>query len=112
MKKVFVVNEPKGNRTALGKFGTVRQLCPGWIDNKNLDENIEHLIATLDKECMDGDYLVFGGHSKLNMVTFHWAMMKHDIVRQLFPNRERWYVQVHDGRNNSDGTPRKWWLPQ
>lgn len=111
MRKVFVVNEPKGNRLALGKFGEVVQLCPGWIDNKDLPEALSLLVSRLEQEFQDGDYVVLGGHAKMNMVVFHWVLTKNKVLRQLMPNRERWFVLMHDARENTDGTAREWWKP-
>ena len=111
MKKVFVINEPKGDRTKLGNFGQVVNLCPGWIDNKDLGPALEVLVYRLKDEYKDGDFLVFGGHAKMNMVAFHWALSEHKFVRQLLPNREGWFAQYHDDRPTEDGNERKWWIP-
>ena len=110
-RKVFIINEPKGNRALLGNYGEVVHLCPGWIENRDLPAVLAAMMAGLSTY-QDGDLLVFGGHAKLNMVAFHHVLTEHGVLRQLLPNQERWYVATHDGRENSDGTKRTWWLPR
>lgn len=108
---VFVIGEPKGNRIELGKYGEVTQVCSGWIDNKDLGPALESLVETLKHSFKDGDFVVMGGHAKLNMVAFHFILEQHHILRQLLPKGERWYTLTHDGREDNAGNQRKWWLP-
>jgi hypothetical protein len=112
LKSVFVINEPKGSRLALGKYGRVIHVCPGWIENRDLIPTLDHLVDILEKCYQDGDYVVLGGHAKLNSVAFHWVMLKHKVLRQLLPAEERWFVQLHDGRESSAERGIKWWHPQ
>lgn len=107
-KKVFVVNEPKGNRSLLGRYGEIMHLVDGWVENKDLDPALRSMIAKLERFYVDGDLVVFGGHAKLNMVAFHWIMSKHKIVRQLMSHGDKgWALVTHDGRD-ADG---EWYIP-
>ena len=109
-RQVFIINEPKGDRLLLGKYGEVTQLCPGWIDNKDLNVALDTAIERLEKEYHDGDFMIFGGHAKLNMVAFHWTLKKFNVLRQLLPKKDSWFVVHHDERGGEhDG--RKWWIP-
>ncbi len=111
-RRVWIINEPKGDRLTLGKFGAVTHLCPGWIENKDLALHLATLVQTLEAEHEDPDLMVFGGHAKLNMVAFHLVLKKHSVLRQLLPTRQSWFQLTHDERNNADGTARtNWWLP-
>ena len=110
-KKVFVINEPKGDRTKLGNYGQIVSLVPGWIDNKDLSPALEVLVARLGREYFDGDYIVLGGHAKMNCVAFHWVLKNHSVLRQLLPNRTGWFVQTHSERIDADGNPGKWYIP-
>lgn len=110
-RRVYIINEPKGNRLLLGKYGQVVHLCPGWIENKDLAMHLNTLVEALESH-EDPDLLVFGGHAKLNMVAFHLILEKHSVLRQLLPSKESWFQLTHDKRSGADGQPRdKWWIP-
>lgn len=110
-RKVFIINEPKGNRLALGKYGEIVSVCPGWIDNRDLSQALRTMMERL-QSFEDGDYVVFGGHAKMNMVAFHEILTKHNVLRQLLPKKEGWFILSHDNREASDGKRREWYIPQ
>lgn len=112
MRKVWVVNEPKGNRSGLGKYGELSQLVPGWVENRHLNKDIDGMMKVLDERYVDGDLIVFGGHAKLNMIVFHYVMTKFKIVRQLLSRGEGWFIATHDGREQPDGRSGEWWIPR
>lgn len=102
MRKVFVVNEPKGERLALGKFGNVVPLVPGWVMPDKVDGACGRVVEILGKQYQDGDFIVLGGHMKLNCIAFHWVLQQHHILRQLLPKNNGWFQITHDERGQDE----------